>query len=392
MTGTISRRGKQSWQLKYDLPRDPQTRKRRFAYATVRGTRKDAEKELRRRLYALDKGVAVEPSRITLAEYIDSWLSDVAPRTVAPKALERYRGLAKHQIKPHLGVIRLQKLRPADIDAWLGALEKSGLSIRSIRHAHGCLRTALGHAAAIEIVERNVCKIIKPPKLERTEIEILTAEQITDALAKLDGHPFYPIAAFAIGTGARRGEIAALRWGDVDLDAAVCRIERSVEQTKEGLRIKAPKTAAGRRTVSLPATTVAALRNHRIETLELRMALGEGPLPADTPVFADAEGNPLPPPPIHESMAARRAESEVAKGILPCPAAQPCVGVDRGRAGRGGGIAPPGPCQPRPDAEYLRAPVPYDRRQGCGSHRGRPQLNRVAIGLQSGKILCHRPR
>ncbi len=65
MKGTITSRGKRSWRLKYDLPRD-ETGARRIAYATVKGTRKDAEKELRRLLTALDKGMHVDPSALTV--------------------------------------------------------------------------------------------------------------------------------------------------------------------------------------------------------------------------------------------------------------------------------------------------------------------------------------
>ncbi|MCZ6861986.1 MAG: site-specific integrase [Alphaproteobacteria bacterium] len=288
--GSITRRGKKSWRIKYDLPRD-ETGERRIAYKTVKGTRKDAEKEKRRLMTAIDKGVHVDPSALTVADYLDQWLADVAPASVGPKALERYRGLVKKQIKPHIGTTQLQKLRPADIAAWLQALGKTEISIRSIQHAHGVLRTALAHAAAVEIIERNVATFIKPPTMLRTEVEILNAEQIADALRKLEGHSIYPIAALAIGTGARRGELTALRWDDLDLAAATVRIERSVEQTKDGLRVKPPKTAAGRRTVSLPALTVKALRDHRRQTLELRLQLGIGALPGDEPVFGDIDGN-----------------------------------------------------------------------------------------------------
>lgn len=292
--GGIRERGRNSWEIKYDLPRGSDG-KRRIATQTVKGTKKDAVAALRAILHKQDKGMGVEPSQLTVSAYLDGWLEDIAPRSVAPKALERYRGLVKHQIKPHLGAIRLQKLRPADISSWIGVLEKSGLSIRSIRHAHGCLRTALAHAAAMEIIERNVARIVRPPKLERTAVEILTSDQIADTLRKLEGHPFYPVAALAIGTGARRGEIAGLRWSDIDLDGATMRIERSVEQTKDSLRVKSPKTMAGKRTVSLPVFSVTALREHRRQTLELRMALGAGALPDDAPVFVTLDGDALPP-------------------------------------------------------------------------------------------------
>jgi len=290
MQGTIIRRGKASWRLKFDAgPRDPVTGKRKMLFITVRGKREDAEKELRRRLTAIDKGMYVDPSALTVAQHLDTWLDETCPRTVAPKALERYRGLVRNQVVPHLGHVKLQKLRPADVDAWLNTLGKSGLSVRSIRHAHAVLRTALAHAAAIELLDRNVASIIKPPKLERKEVEILTADEIADSLTKLEGHSLYPIVALAIGTGARRGEIAALKWSDVNLDGATLRVERSLEQTAAGLRVKAPKTAAGRRTISLPAFVVTALREHRRKVLELHLACGLGKLPADAPVF----GNPV---------------------------------------------------------------------------------------------------
>jgi integrase len=137
-----------------------------------------------------------------------------------------------------------------------------------------------------------VASIIRPPSLQRKEIEILTSDQIADTLEKMRDHPsMYPIVALAIGTGARRGEIAALTWTDIDLDGATMRIERALEQTSAGVRVKSPKTAAGRRTISLPVFAIEALRTHRRLALELRMAVGGGALPADAPVFGDIDCN-----------------------------------------------------------------------------------------------------
>ena len=80
-----------------------------------------------------------------------------------------------------------------------------------------------------------------------------------------------------LATGARRGELAGLQWGDVDLEAAKLRIERSIEKTKaQGLRSKPPKTKHGRRLITLPASAVAVLREHRKSQSELRLALGAG--------------------------------------------------------------------------------------------------------------------
>jgi integrase len=189
----------------------------------------------------------------------------------------------------------VQKLRPVEVKNWLSTLIASGLSVRSVRHAHGCLRSALAHAASVEIVSRNVAKLVRSPKLVKKMPVILKAGQIADALANLEGLSIYPIAAVALGTGARRGEIAGLMWSDVDLNLATMRIERSIEQTKEGLRVKPPKTESGYRTITLPAFVVKALRDHRRETLELRMSLGAGALPNDAPAFATLEGGWITP-------------------------------------------------------------------------------------------------
>jgi len=144
MRGHIQRRGKKSWRLKFDVDRDPDTGKRLIHYVTVRGARADAEKELRKQLSRIDKGIIIEPTKTTVAEYLDTWLDDVAPDSVGPKALERYRGLARNQINPDLGAIQLQRLRPRDIKRWHRKLIDAGdISTRTICHAHGVLRKAL---------------------------------------------------------------------------------------------------------------------------------------------------------------------------------------------------------------------------------------------------------
>ena len=114
-------------------------------------------------------------------------------------------------------------------------------------------------------------------------------------LAKLAGHDLHSIACTALATGARRGELLALPWECLHLDAATMRIERSLEQTKDGLRFKAPKTKHGRRTITLPAGVVTVLREHRVRQLELRLQLGLGRPEPDALVFCRPTGEPIPP-------------------------------------------------------------------------------------------------
>jgi integrase len=125
-------------------------------------------------------------------------------------------------------------------------------------------------------------------------------------LASLAGKPLYPIVVTALYTGMRRGELMALKWGNVDLLANVIRVRKSLEQTKAGgLRFKVAKTKAGRRNITLPDIVVETLRDHRRQQLELRVALGLGKLSDDALVFPDnLEGAPRSPNAITKAWAA----------------------------------------------------------------------------------------
>jgi integrase len=145
------------------------------------------------------------------------------------------------------------------------------------------------------MVARNVTHAIRPPKVADTEIASLTADQIADVLSRLNGHALHPIVTLALGTGMRRGEICALAWGAIDLDGAAVRVERSLEETKAGLRFKAPKTRRGYRVVSLPASVVEILRGHQRQQAEQRLLLGVGRAGTDDLVFARPDSSPYPP-------------------------------------------------------------------------------------------------
>jgi integrase len=298
--GNITRRGERSWRVKFEAgERDPATGKRRTRYVTVRGTKKDAQRELTRLLAEVENGTSVDPSGITVAEWLRGWFNEAGD--LSPKTLERYRQLAERQIIPHVGATALQKLRPAQIHDWHTKLLKSGgatgcpLSARTVGHAHRVLHRALERAILLEIVSRNVAAVIPPPMVGHAEVAILNAEQIADLLAKLADHWLYPIASLALATGMRRGELCALTWGSVDFDNATVRVERSLEETAAGLRFKPPKTRAGRRVISLPASAVAALRAHRAAQIEHRLALGLGRPDVNDLVFARPDASPHPP-------------------------------------------------------------------------------------------------
>jgi integrase len=291
--GNLTKRGSTSWRLKYEAGRDVKG-KRQTRYVTIKGPKKAAQAELVRLLAEIDNGTSVDPSKLTVADYLRNWLDGA--EGLSGKTAERYRQLAEQQVIPHLGATPLQKLRPAQIQGWHSTLLRTGgkdgnpLSARTVGHAHRVLHAALARAANVEIISRNVAAVVRPPKVEAAEVQILTGPQIAEVLTRLEGHALQTITKVAFGSGARRGELCALRWGDVDFEGATIRIERSLEETKAGLRVKPPKSKHGRRTVTVPGATVEALRSHRVRQIEQRLVLGQGRLGPDDLVFTMPDG------------------------------------------------------------------------------------------------------
>jgi integrase len=289
MKGNLTRRGERSWRFKYDLPT---TGKRETRYATLHGTKKEAQEEAARILASVTTGQHVDPSREILGHFAERWLRDWAAQNVSNKTFTRYEQLLRKHVCARLGSVPIQRLRAVDLQAVYAAMAADGLADRTRLHTHRVLHRMLRHATQWGVVQRNVASLVDAPVVQANEIEILTAAQVQKVLQTLRGRSLYPIAIVALGTGMRRGELLALRWRDVDLDGAKLRIERALEQTKRGgLVFKPPKTRYGRRTITLPPSTAVELRGHRKSQAEQRLAVGLGKAPEDALVFATWDGS-----------------------------------------------------------------------------------------------------
>lgn len=300
MSGSIRRRGERSWELKVELERDPITGKRQRRFHSFKGTKREAQVELTRLLASRVDGSYVDPTKTSIAEFLDRWLRDWASVNVSPKTLERYQQIVRLNVVPHIGAMLLQKLKPVHLTELYSMLLRRGgeegrpLSPRSVGHVHRVLHRALGHARQWGVTGQNAADNVSPPRVEPTEVEILREDDVKGLLEKLRGRSLYIVAVLGLATGMRRGEMLALRWQDIDGDKV--RVERSLEQTKAGgLRFKSPKTKTSRRTISIPAAVVAELRAHRKAQQERWLGLGLGKVRDDALVLATWEGKPRTP-------------------------------------------------------------------------------------------------
>jgi integrase len=323
MRGSITKRGKASWRIKFELTPDPATGKRRFHWETVRGLRKVAEARLTELLTSLDTGRYVERSAITVGEWVDDRIAHwETSGEISARSAEGYRRKFINYIKPHLGDTMLQALKPRGLERWHRDLRTSGRTRGSggvgpltIRSAHRILGKALAEAVKFDLIPRNVTSPAsggqRTPRVVKREVEIIAEDKIGPMLAKLRtnhetrgergrpvrvGRTLYPKIVTLLFTGLRRGELLALRWCDLDLPGKRLRVAQAIEQTtKHGLRVKEAKSEAGRREISLPDIVVEALEEHRREQLEVRLRLGLGRMSSDDFVFVALDGGPQRP-------------------------------------------------------------------------------------------------
>jgi integrase len=294
--GSIKQRSPGSYRLRV-------TGKRIVATATIRGTRNDAKRELTKLLRLVDTNEHVEPSRMTVAQWLEHWIEAVrAAEEVSPKTHERYAEIVRCHLTPALGTIQLVKLTPTHIQkaytAWATSGrhddKPGGLAPLTRLHIHRVLKSALSCAVEQRVLARNPADFKRRlPRIERREMTVLTVEQSNQLLDTIRHTRTYWPVLLALATGMRRGEILALRWRNVDLDQGIIRMVESLEQTKDAIRFKSPKNNKAR-VIALPAFAVDELRRLKLSQAEelLRVGVRQS---GDTLVCCREDGEPKQP-------------------------------------------------------------------------------------------------
>lgn len=300
MRGHVRKRGKR-WAFVVDAGKDEEG-KRRQKWHSGYGTRRDAERSLAEALKMLADGAYIEPSKVKVADFARQWLKSIRS-TVRPSTHEAYRVMVEAHIIPRLGHRQVQQLTASQLNTMYADLleggrrnGKGGLSARTVKYVHSTVRKMLSDAVRRGELQRNVAEAADPPQMqEHREMRTWSAHELRAFLGYIEGERLYAGYLLAATTGMRRGEVLGLRWRDLDLDAARASVRQTLVCVNYVATFSTPKTNKGRRSVALDATTLAALRTHRIRQLEERIALGSGALADDDLVFSDVSGEPLHP-------------------------------------------------------------------------------------------------
>ncbi|WP_339063632.1 tyrosine-type recombinase/integrase [Tepidibacillus marianensis] len=300
MKGHVRKRGSK-WAFVLDIGRDEKTGKRIQKWFSGYNTKKEAEKAMTQKVHELNTGAYVEPSKLTLRDYLYQWLENYAKVNTAPRTYEGYEMIIRNHLAPSLGHIVLEKLKPLHIQKYYSAKLTNGrfdgmggLSAQTILHHHRVLKEALEQAIKWQLIIRNVADAVEPPRPQKIEMVTLNKEEVSKLIEAAKGSPLFPIIFTAIYTGMRRGEILALRWKDININNKMISVRQTLQAVKgKGLIFKEPKSGK-ERTVSIPDSLIEQLKKQKIKQRENKLLLGQIYSDQDL-VFAQKNGSPFQP-------------------------------------------------------------------------------------------------
>ena len=236
------------WEARIDAGRDPVTQKRRQISRSIKGSKREAQRVLNEMASEADKG-RFSGTSATFGELCERWLT-VAKPGLSPVTVRNYENLLKNHILPTFGDVPLKNIQTIDIDKYYSVLQsRHGVTPSTIRHIHSVIRRAFRQAVLWEWVTTNPVANVTQPPLVKPDLVPPNPEQVTAILKSANerdpelGHLLH----LAATTGARRGELCALRWSNIDFTLGTLTIERSIIEAAGGVFEKDTKTHASRR-------------------------------------------------------------------------------------------------------------------------------------------------
>lgn len=297
---SIYKRASGRWAVLVDQDSSATSPRKRRSLGTFR-TRKEAEIAEREALGAKDRGIDLTPSNVTVQMLLERYINTRAGLGRGIRTIEEYQRILKLYIELQLGSRPLSKLKPAHVSEWIADLQLHGgrsgsaISAKTAAHAFALLTAALRWGVRQELVGRNVCESADRPKIIRPRAEAHTGDELNRLAKATFGTRWDHFIELALNTGARRGELCALSWPDVDLEHGTIRIAASMSQSASGVIRKSTKTG---RTRSIPLNNEArgALRAQRALAASDRLRIGSSYVVDDSrPIFTDEIGERVTP-------------------------------------------------------------------------------------------------
>jgi integrase len=291
MPGSMRQRGEESWQLRVHAGRDSITGRKQYVERTFRGNKREASKALAALVTETDQLAPRSTKEGTVGALLNEWLDHAAP-SFSPKTVATCRGYIDSPIIPAIGSLSANKLTAAELDRFYRHLLEVGTANgpyapATIRRVHGIIRRALTQGVRWGWISHNPAIDASPPRVPLRELKPPSPDDVVRLfrLAQESDPDLATFVMLAASSGARRGELIALRWKDIDLDRGTLSIERGLVLVDGQLIEQGTKTHQSRR-ITLDATTKENLSLHR-SRMEDAARLAGATINSDSFVFSE---------------------------------------------------------------------------------------------------------
>jgi len=260
--------------------------KRVRVYGRTRAEARDKRRKARERI---ESGAPARDAKMPVGAWLAHWRATTLAASDRKQATrELYSNLSRRHLEPEpFGAIRLDKLKPSDVEALVLALRaktkpprtegeevRRALSDSTIRQTYTVLRAGLDGAVRDGLLAKNPAAAVKRPGVARTEARHLDPDAAAAVLKHAAESRYHMAVVLIAATGLRRGVVLALTWDRVDLDAGLLKVAATIGRIGGQLVVSEPKTARSRRTVPLAPAVVEVLRKHKATQAAERLRAG----------------------------------------------------------------------------------------------------------------------
>lgn len=264
--GSISRRPDGTWWARLTVGKDENGKQKRKAFYGK--TRREVQEKLNATLTEINQGIYIEPSNISLEDWILTWMNDYKKNALKPTSYSAYTGWVNKYIIPHLGRYPLKDIRPDMVQSFVTKLVKEELAYGSIATIIQLLTGCLKQAEKNELIRCNpAINVILPPPSKKKR-EALTKEEQKAFMAEAEQSYHGDVFLLILSTGLRLGEAMALKWEDIDFEKSILHVRRTqvkyfdYERTESKIVITTgvPKTKCSQRAIPLTSTVLDMLK------------------------------------------------------------------------------------------------------------------------------------
>lgn len=291
-----------TWSFTLDMGRDPSTGKRK--QITRRGfeTKKEAELAANQMTIEINNDTFVNEKDILFKDFITDYLKIIAQPSVKPSTFYGYKTVVEKRLIPKFGHMKIKKFTPKIISSYYTELLKEGLTEEFIQYIHSILKMASKTAVDWKYIKNDFMVTVKAPSRQKKNVNTWSIDECNKFLNRMREQKDYIFMLYylAIYTGMRRGELLGLKWENIDFEKKRIYVEHSLYYISgQGLVLQSPKTASGKRNISITNETIAELQSYKVKKQEQLLKVGMK-LSGEHFVVSAFGGEPVNPNTIHK--------------------------------------------------------------------------------------------